>query len=222
MAGADHEAALPTHLHVLILILSGACAAPERPTFCDADYPGTLRQPSALAFDVLWRQRVTAKWRDGQQGFDAAVQVLGDTLTVIGLSPAGQPGFVFVLDGDEVTSENRSGRELPFPPRYILLDVQRAFYPWLGDGVGVLGRRDDGTYERQVDGERVVEHWSEGRLRRRTFERSEGAPAGVIEVTYRWGDGMRAPVEAVLDNGWFGYTLTVATVEENALAGLDG
>jgi len=208
----------PPTLALALLACLAACASPPGPpTFRDADYPGVLRPPRDLGIDVVWRQRVTATWASGERGFDAAIQNQANVLTVLGLSPVGAPGFVFQLDDQAVSVKNDSGERLPFPPRFILLDVQRVFFPWLGDGVGIFGPREDGDYEAEQDGELVREVWRRGRLQERSFERLDGAPAGRIHVAYQWDEGQTAPRRAVLDNGWFGYSLAVETIEEHLL-----
>lgn len=173
--------------------------------------------PASLGADVMWQQRVTARWGDGiERGFEAAVQKQGDTLTVIGLSPLGQAGFVLTQDSAGVRFENRTDMQLPFPPRFVLLDVQRMFFPWLPDSASAA----DGEHSAVIDGEQVVEIRSEGRLRERRFSRCDGIPAGEIVVRYEWSDAdvLRvAPRKAVLDNGWFGYRMSVDTHAETTL-----
>lgn len=192
--------------------LAGACRSEPRHVFSVEDYPGVLRRPEALGRDVLWRQHVVARWGEGEsRGFGGVVQTSGDTLTVLALSPAGSVGFSAVLHGGEVELENHMSAELPFDPRCILLDVQRAFYPWLTDDV----RRTDGVYEADVDGEHIVETWEAGLLVERTFARLEGEPGGEIRIHYRWDNqAWEVPSETVLDNGWFGYQLSIETLEE--------
>jgi hypothetical protein len=200
-----------------LLVLLSACASPpERPTLADGDYPGVLRVPTALPDDVLWQQRVTARWGDGQQrGFDAAVQKQGDVLTVLGLSPTGSVGFVIRLQNGSVTLQNQTDMEVPFPARFVVLDVQRVFFPWLPEAPPT----DDGNREGVVDGEHVLERWRRGRLVERRFARLDGRPAGSITITYEWSDDRRrvSPVRALLDNAWFGYRLVIDTHAENLL-----
>ena len=200
-----------------ILCLLTACATTSaRPRFADADYPGVLRAPEALGFDVVWQQRVTAFWGEGQQrGFDAAIQKQGDKLTVIGLSPTGAIGFSIVMHGDAIEVQNHMAEELPFPARFILLDVQRAFYPWLRGEFRDTGA--DVVRSDRVDDERVSEEWRGGRLVERRFRRDD-EPDGEIVVRYEWADGSwRGPARAELDNGWFGYRLQVDTHAETLL-----
>src|SRR5690606_31057451 len=99
---------------------------PDGPAVGDGPgYPGLLRSPGALPEgDFLWQQRVTARWGDEEaQGFDAALQRQGDTLTLVGLTPMGSKAFVVTQRGEALTFDNDSGRDMPFPPRYIMLDV---------------------------------------------------------------------------------------------------
>ncbi|HEX6812669.1 MAG TPA: DUF3261 domain-containing protein [Planctomycetota bacterium] len=200
---------------LMALALLTACASSPRRPWEDKDYPGTLQPAGVLTTDVLWQQRVTATWgEDGHRGFDAAVQKQGDVLTVIGLSPTGSAGYAMILRGMEIELKNDSGEELPFPPRFILLDVQRTFYPWLG------AQPTDGTREADVFGEHVRETWRSGHLVERRFERLDAQPKGVITITYVWTDadaGRLAPRQVVLDNGWFGYRLVIDTHVESRL-----
>lgn len=201
----------------LLAALAG-CAAHRGVPFADADYPGTLQPAAALPDDVLWQQRVTAAWgltrgERGERGFDAAIQKQRDTLTVLGMSPMGSVGFALILRDTLVEVRNDAGEELPFPARFVLLDVQRTFYPWLGAPLSHgnrLGKRD---------GEEIFETWRDGRLRQRTFRRLDGVPAGSITIHYEWADddGRRAPRRTVLANEWFDYRLTIDTHAETKL-----
>ncbi len=207
--------ALSRRCLLLVPLLAAACAT-AAPAWTDMDYPGTLQPAATLPQDLLWQQRITATWgEDGQRGFDAAVQKQGETLTVLGLSPIGAVGFAMILRGTTIELQNQSEQELPFPPRFILLDVQRTFYPWLTPAVG-----SDGGRTGIVGDERVQEIWRDGRLLERRFTRLDGKPEGAITITYDWRDTEAqriAPVRTVLDNGWFGYRLTVDTHTETRL-----
>lgn len=203
---------------VLVLALSAACRTPaesEPPTkTAPRDYPGTLRAPDTMGPDVQWRQRVTAQWGESRkESFEAVLSKADAELLLVGLSPMGQPGFVVRYAGENVEFENKSPRELPFPPRYIVLDVQRTFFPWIAGAPPKEGERTE-----SVDGEVVKERWADGHLQSRTFEREDGQPAGVIAIEYEgWEAGADAPRRAVLDNGWFGYRLTIETVDQQRL-----
>lgn len=203
---------------LLVLGLAAACASPPArlPSLLDRDYPGLLRTPSALGSDVLWQQRVTARWGDGdERGFDAALQKQADVLTLLALSPTGSVGFAVLLRGEEIEVQNRGGEALPFPARFVLLDVQRVYFPWLSDDGGA---RPDGVYTGTMGDEQIEEVVREGRLRERRFTRLDGHPAGTIRIEYTWGqDGWLGPTRASLENGWFGYRLTLETLRETRL-----
>lgn len=196
-----------------------ACTTAPRTPFADTDYPGTLQPAGTLPADVVWQQRVTATWgltrgNGGERGFDAAIQKQGDTLTVLGLSPMGSVGFALLLRGTAVEVRNDSGEDLPFPARFVLLDVQRTFYPWLGEPI------TEGNRLGRVAGEEIFEKWRRGRLVERTFRRLDDQPAGTITVRYEWGDTgaeRTAPRRTVLHNAWFDYRLTVDTHGETLL-----
>ena len=188
---------------------AGASAHPTVP-------PAALLQPSAIAFDFLWRQRVTASWPTGQQSFDAVLQKQKDELLLLGLSPLGLPGFVLRLpEHGALQVENRTGQELPFEPGYVMADVQRVFFPWLpvpdrGWSGEQNGRRGDCA---------VFERYQSGRLVTRRFERL--TPAGLERVTVQYapqpGAAGDAPQRAQLENKLLGYTLSIETLEQSRL-----
>lgn len=203
----------------LLLPFAAGCAAPRGDAGAPQgiEYPGTLQPATAMGADFVWRQSIVARWEGGERGFDAAVQVRGGTLTVMGLSPIGQPGFVvqYTADG-AVELEDHVDLELPFPPEFILLDVQRVFFPQLSEGAPLA----DGVHGRIIGEELVGEVWSAGRPLERSFQRTDGQPPGEIHVAYEWSDAFRlAPARATLVNGWFGYRLEVVTHDETILSG---
>lgn len=188
-----------------------ACGPPPPPRV-PADYPGALSRPSALRAPGLGEafaleQRVRSESSQGVYEFRAIMQRQGDTLIVVGLGPHGGRGFVLTQRGDEVEFESYLPQELPFPPRYMLLDIHRAWF------MGLDGPREDGEHREERGGEEIVERWEGGLLRERTFRRLDGEPGGVIRVTYEPGlGGAEPPREVTLHNGWFGYTLTITTL----------
>lgn len=199
------------------LLLTGCCTVRSGgavPSAAGAGYPGELRAPGAVPGDFLYQQRVTARWGGGEaRGFDAALQKRGDVLTLVGLTPMGTKAFVVTQTGDEVVLDNTSGQDMPFPPRYIMLDVQRVLFPWL-EGEPP----HDGAREGEVGGERVVETWHEGELVERCFVRLDHQPEGRLCVSYEgWAPGEAAPRRAVLDNAWFGYRLEIETTAQERL-----
>jgi hypothetical protein len=204
-------------LAALLLGLAGcAVSRPALPALRESDYPGLIRSPTVLGADVLLQQRITASWGDGRErGFDAALQTQGEQLTLIGLSPMGSTAFVVLLRGTDLEHRNQTAEELPFPPRFIVIDVQRVFFPWLARA----GQRlPDGEHTGEIGDERIVERIAAGRLVERRFSRLDGEPAGEIIVRYEWDrPAAVAPSRAELDNGWFGYRLTIETNAETLL-----
>ncbi|MFW6051022.1 MAG: DUF3261 domain-containing protein [Myxococcota bacterium] len=180
----------------------------------EAPDPGPLLPPDALPFDFQWRQRVTASWEDGSEGFEAVLQKREGELSLVGLTPMGTPAFVLSLSPAGVTFDNRTGRELPFPPAFVVADVQRVFYPWLPPAPeGLTGARED-----VVRGVRVRERYRDGELVRRAFVRPDDPERRAVHVGYGpTPPGADAPSRVVLDNGWFGYRLVIETLDQQRL-----
>jgi hypothetical protein len=201
-------------LALLLFALGGCCTTPRIEATPPAPFVGELLDAEALPQQVLWRQRVTAFWGESEsQGFDAVVQRVDDSLTLLGLSPTGAMGFAIVLKGGEVELTNNMPQELPFAASNVLLDVQRAFYPWLAKGV----------LEGELNGEQITERWSHGKLQERTFTRLDGELQGELTIRYEWGDSKwTTPRLVKLDNGWFGYRLEIETQDETLLDEVEG
>jgi hypothetical protein len=198
---------------LLVAILLLSCAT--RPSGPDAaiGYPGTLVAVDAIEHDFQWQQRVTARWPDGERAFDAVLSKSGDELLLVGLGPMKSPGFFVRYRGGEVELENRTPEDLPFEPRYIILDIQRVYYPWIPGEPPTTGDRHEA-----IRGESIHERWQDGRLRERRFVREDGQPPGEITIRYEgWEEGLDAPSRAILDNGWLGYSLVIDTLVQERL-----
>lgn len=182
-----------------------------------AGYPGELISTAELDGDFIARQKLAGEFRDHAFKFEAVLQLRGGTLTVLGLTPFGTKAFVLTQSGTEVEFEALIDRELPFPPEYILQDIHRAWLwgarlPW------GHGPPDSAEAEVEVAGERVSETWTANGLVRRSFERLDGEPEGQIRIDYIGGHRRGRPAkEVVLHNGWFGYDLTIETIEWRSL-----
>lgn len=206
-----------TRLVLLVLAIAG-CGAPPRSHPPPRDYPGTLiapsrlRSPSALGDEFALEQRVRSESPAGTHEFRAVLQRRGDTLVMVGFGPHGGRGFVLTQRGDEVDLDWQLPGEIPFPPRFMLHDVQRV---WFG---GLEGPLPDGEHRAVIDGEEVVERWSDGMLRERTYRRLDDDPPGRIHVEYEPGlGGTSPPREVRLENGWFGYRLVLTTLSHHVL-----
>lgn len=174
--------------------------------------PAPIRPATVLDYDFMWRQEVIADWGERSQSFEAVLQKVGSQLSLVGLSPAGRPGFQLTEENGEISFENLSNREFPFEAAYILADIQCAFYPWVDDPPA------DGEAGGSIDGFHVVETRSAGRPTSRLFTRDDAPERGMLTVTYTWGDDAgSAPLEVVLVSEWYGYTLTIRTFEQMRL-----
>lgn len=202
-------------LLAVALLLSGCCLHAPQLALTPGSYPGTLASPSELPSDFLWRQRLTATYGDREDSFDVVLQKRGDELVLIGLTPFGTKAFVLTQTGTTIAFQPLIDQAAPFPPRFVLLDIHRAYFPALP---GPSATRPDGEHRAEVDGEEVVETWAGGRLQSRRFRRLDATPPGDLVVRYlAWSDDGLDPLTVVLDNGWFGYRLGVETVERRAL-----
>lgn len=176
-------------------------------------YPGTLIPSAELGPDFLARQKLSGKHGDNEFRFEAVIQLRAGVLTVIGLTPFGAKAFVLTQTGSEVEFQQLMDRELPFPPQYILQDIHRVWFwhhrlPWTDQPPS------EESPQAEVEGERVRETWAEGSLVRRSFERLDGAPAGVLRIDYIGGHRSGRPAaHVVLDNAWFGYRLEIETAQ---------
>jgi hypothetical protein len=149
---------------------------------------------------------VTSRYRDDEHSFDVVVEKVGPKLTVVGLTPFGSPAFALIQSGSHLELRAMVDRELPFPPRAVLVDINRVYL-----GVADVPRAD-GWHVAERAAETVRERWAGGRLRERRFTR-RGGPRGVIVVRYPGGmRGLTPPRRVSLSNGWYGYSLEIETV----------
>lgn len=195
----------------------GACTkeqpgtgSPEAPpTMREADYPGELAA-TLSGPDFLARQRLKGSARGREFGGEVVLQKQGETLTLIGLTPFGTKAFVARQVGGAVTYQALAPEgALPFPPRFMLLDINRALF------IGLPGAPlADGTHQGERAGEAITERWQGGALVERRFARMDGRPGGEIVIAYE--GGLRpgeAPPTQRLESGWFGYSIRVETVQ---------
>jgi hypothetical protein len=201
----------------LFAITMASCYGTARQPLNTLDYPGTLQAPARLSVEAVWQQRVTAAWQAPgeerqERGFDAALQRSGNSLTVVGLSPMGSVGFSIQQNATSIDVVNNMAEQMVIPPRFILLDVQRAFFPW--SGTPLL----DGERSEQKNNELITEVWRNGKLAKRTFTRLDQQPKGTITITYEWHKpNWVLPTRTILDNAWFGYELTIVTHSETRI-----
>lgn len=210
-----------TRLILGALATLAACGGPARPPAPAGpppEYPGelappsTLRSPAGLGDAFALEQRVRSESPAGSQEFRAVLQKTDDALILVGFGPHGGRGFVLQQRDDAVDFESHMPEELPFPPEFMLHDIQRAWFR------GLDGPQSDGEHRAERDGEEIVERWEGGSLRERSFRRLDGEPDGLFRVTYEPGLGGDAPPERVIvDNAWFGYRLILTTLSHQVI-----
>lgn len=191
------------------LVLLFGCAPRVQSAPVEPLYTGLLVDPGVTE-DFLDRQRILATYAGRTMSFDAVLQKRGNELTLLGLTPFGSRAFVVIQKGAAVSFQAFVSQSLPFPPRYMLIDVQRVFFP--ASAFKGAGLREGGR-QAVAGGEIVTEQWHEGRLMKRTFSRVDGRPPGEISVDYEGGMADAAPpARVVFTNGWYGYRLEITTV----------
>ena len=84
---------------------------------------------------------------------------------------------------DRVSAVNHIPEQMVIPPRFILLDVQRAFFPWSDEAIS------DGDGEVVTVGAESASPNVCRRPTRRALLRADvGEPAGVVHIDYEWSD----------------------------------
>lgn len=197
------------------VVLLVGCAGRSSQTPAAPPYSGPLDFPSDRAEDFFDRQRIVASYGSQSFGFDAVLQKRGDELTLLGLTPFGTRAFVVTQKGADVSFQTFVGTALPFPPRYMLIDVHRVFFQ--ASAPDVEGPATEGERAHSGTNEVVTERWQEGRLLQRTFSRPDAHPPGKIVVDYDGGMGEGHPHHVVLTNGWYGYRLDITTLSHKPL-----
>jgi hypothetical protein len=173
------------------------------------DFAARLLPVAALPDDLLMQQRVTVRWQDRKESFEAVLQKRGSELLLLGLGPMNTVGFKLILDDRGVSFENRSGRAMLLEPERILADVQRVFYPWIEPSSDCFNCERAGIRA----GVEILERIGSKSLEERRFGLPGSPERGEIVVRYeRWREDRLAPSRAVLTNGWFGYELIIETM----------
>jgi len=192
----------------LALALLGAtgCGPRQHPTaeIPEDAYPTELVPPALLAGDFAAEQEVTMTHPRGTNTFRSVLQKQGDRIVLLALGPHGGRAFAITQVGEEISYESwmPDSQQLPFPPRFILHDVQRTWF---------LPPQDTASETR-------AEVREDGQVVERRYARRDGQPEGEIVVTYEGGMDPEAPLRAAppdvvrFDNGWYGYTATIRTL----------
>ncbi len=172
-----------------------------------------LVPPLGFGPDMLLRQRLHGRFGNKKFELECVLQVVEQTLTIVGVTPFGTRAFVLTQDGGTHTFEKLIDREMPFDPERILEDVHRVFFRGLPASTSEVATGIQGE-------ERVTERRSkQGVLTERTFERLDGQPPGVVRVTFGGPNAPLVPEHVEIDNGWYGYTLDIDNVVQQSLEG---
>lgn len=174
-----------------------------------SECPGKLRPTHDIAGDLRLELRHTIRSGSVDTAFRLAVEKRGDELTLVGLSPLGAVVFSVVQTGVELEVDALPASILEVPPENVLRDLHHVLFQ------GVASAPADGEVATVQGDTRISEVWSDGRLRRRGFERVSGKPSGEIVVDFV-SDPVEGLAEARIHNGWCGYEATLVTLAQPA------
>jgi len=186
------------------------CAAPGVPTAAPqvAALPAV---PQDAAFRL--RQQLRFEYAGSSGSVEMLVQVRCGELTAIGFAPFGARAFTLIQRGRELEVTQHLPGSWPFAPEYIARDIHRALLVPLPAEPPRNGER-----ETVYGGERVLERWERGVLRRRVFTASGVEGSAGIVIDFAQGPSRGRPSgELRLENLRRGYVLTVHTLESRAL-----
>lgn len=186
--------------------------------------PLSLLPVDAYPEDFQWRQRVTARWPSGERSFAAVMSKADGKLRLIGLDPMGRPGFVLEhADGERVRVESHPSVQFPFDPQFILLDIQRVFYPWFEAPMHssqIAQERGEQVLRTTTRAGSVIEerYSLAGQLMRRTFF-LEGSPAQKeATVVYEYERPQsKVAARATYQNHLHGYALRIVMLDAQQL-----
>ena len=206
-------------LTILVIFVSACASRPHRAPLQASASAEPIVDLSLVAGDFVWRQSITAEYASRQDPhamqsgrFEAVLQKQGSVLTVVGLTPLGTRAFVAVQNRTHVKVTEGDESRLPFPPRFVFLDINRCFF------IGPAQAQADGWHEYEAAGERVKDLWKAGLLMQRTLNRAGDANAKQIIINYEGGQRPGgSPGDVHLNNLRFGYRLKIHTLEAQNL-----
>ena len=174
--------------------------------------PGEWVPTQAIAGDFLVRQRLIVTQGDLVFVLHLVAQKTDDELVLVGLHPFGAKLFTLRQRGLETSVDAAPAPVLEVPPLNVLRDFHRARF------LGLAGAGADGTFAEQRDGTEVRELHEAGRLRRRSFRRLGGDPAGVVELSFEAPSAEAEGRDRVtIENGWCGYRAELTTLSDQPL-----
>lgn len=193
-----------------LLCLLLVCCGGTRPP---AAVPPTQVALPALAADVrppfVLEQRLHGRYGEREIEAHVVLQWHEGVLRLVGLAPFGARAFVVEQRGSDVRVENSLGRELPFDPRHVLVDIHRVLFS------GFSSAQPDGEHTLRAPDALIRERWVAGHVVERRFEPAAGKGGVVVSFS-----GAAAPVVAPrvrLHNAALGYQLEIDTLTQQWL-----
>lgn len=174
------------------------------------DCPGEWVSTQAIAGDFLLRQRLIVTRGDGVFALQLVAQKRGDELLLLGLHPFGAKLFTLRQRGLETSVDAVPAPALEVPPLNVLRDLHRARF------LGLASAGADGSFEERRDGTEIRELHEGGRLLRRSFQRLDADPPGVVELRFA-SEPAEGGDRVTIENGWCGYRAELTTLAEEAL-----
>jgi hypothetical protein len=167
----------------------------------------------ALAADArppfVLEQRLHGRYAEREIEAHVVLQWHEGVLRLVGLAPFGARAFVVEQHGSDVRVENSLGRELPFDPRHVLVDIHRVLFS------GFTNVQPDGEHVlRAADGV-IRERWHAGHVVERRILPPDGKGGVVVSFS-----GAATPVVAPrvrLVNEALGYRLEIDTLTQQWL-----
>lgn len=169
-----------TVLLLLGLVLTG-CAVSSPPKSANPDRFLTLT-PASLGRNLALSQLVTGTHGGDTYRARYEVEVVGDRLAIVGLSPIGLTLFTLVQRGEEVSVDSRLAEVQRFDPRYTLFDLYLTYWPESTlkpalEMIGMTLETADGSRERTVRDD-------QGRRVATVVYPEGGSPAGAIVIEH--------------------------------------
>jgi len=114
---------------ILALVVS-ACSVPTSQISEHDDGRYFLElPPDSLGRNLSMSQMVTGEYANKTYRVRYEVEIVGNRLTIVGLSPVGLTLFTLIQIGDTVTIDNRLREMVTFNPRYTLFDFYLTYWP---------------------------------------------------------------------------------------------
>lgn len=165
---------------VLGLLIAGCAMKPTENRDAGPQFPSLT--PASLGRDLALSQRVTGKHDGNTYRARYEIELAGDRLAIVGLSPVGLTLFTLVQQGTDITVDNRFSGVRGFDPRYTLFDLYLTYWPanTLAPALEKIGM----TLEIAAGGnKRTVRDSRGGRVATVSYTGS-GAAGSVIEIEH--------------------------------------